>query len=428
MTLLIYIVIACLVGILGSWYITSNKWQLAHNTLQIQLEEAQQKVKELQAATITYQEQELNLHTQLATAKAMNDNLLEQLEKEKEAVVKVEEKLTSQFKNLANDILEEKSKRFTEQNQQNLETILKPLGEKIQTFEKQVDQTNKEGLARTVELRTEINKLYTLNVQITKEADNLTKAIKGDTKTQGNWGEFILESLLEHSGLVKDREYQTQVSFITEEGKRYQPDVIINLPGQRHVIIDSKVSLVNFEQFFNTDNEAEKGMHLKQHILSIRRHISLLSEKNYQTLYNLPGLDFVFMFIPIEPAYHLIVQHDHTIHSEAYEKNIILVSPTTLIATLRTIACIWRQEYQNQNALEIARQSGALYDKFVGLMDELTQVGKRLDAAKDSYTESMKKLCDGRGSLVSRVEKIKLLGARTSKSMNQRLLDKTQHE
>lgn len=428
MTLLIYTTIACIAGILSSWYITSNKWKLAYNTLQIQLEEAQQKVAELKSAATTYQDQELTLHTQLATAKAVNDNLLSQLEHEKEEVLKVEEKLAIQFKNLANDILEEKSKRFTEQNQQNLETILKPLGEKIQTFEKQVDQTNKEGLARAVELRTEIHKLHTLNTQITKDADNLTKAIKGDRKTQGNWGEFILESVLEHSGLVKDREYQTQVSFVTEEGKRYQPDVIINLPGQRHVIIDSKVSLVNFEQFFNTDNEAEKALHLKQHLLSIRRHISLLSEKNYQSLYNISGLDFVFMFIPIEPAYHLIMQHDRTIHSEAYEKNIILVSPTTLIATLRTIACIWRQEYQNQNALEIAQQSGALYDKFVGLMEDLTKVGKSLDAAKYSYTDSMKKLCDGRGSLVSRVEKIKLLGARTSKSMDQRLLDKALSE
>ena len=329
MPLIIYPLIASLVSILVSWYVINNKWQLSTNILQAQLEEAHQKAEELKSTATKYQEQVLSLHTQLATANAMNTNLLHQLEKEKAEVLKVEEKLSIQFKNLANDILEEKSKRFTAQNQQNLEAILKPLGERIQTFEKQVEQTNKEGLARTVELRTEIQKFYTASLQITKEADNLTKAIKGDTKVQGNWGEFILENILEQSGLVKNREYQTQASFITEDGKRYQPDVIINLPDQKHVIIDAKVSLVSYEHFFSTVNEDEKVVHLKKHLLSVRKHINLLSEKNYQTQYNLPGLDFVLMFIPVEPGFHLIIQHDCTMLSEAYEKNIILVSPTT---------------------------------------------------------------------------------------------------
>ena len=425
MTLFIYSSIACVAGLLIGCYITTNKWKLAYHSLQIQLAETQQKFEEQKSLTTKYQAQELSLHTQLATVKAMHDNLLAQLEKEKAAVVQMEEKLTMQFKHLANDILEEKSKKFTAQNQQNLEAILKPLGERIQTFEKQVEQTNKEGLERAVELRTEIQRLYTVNIQITKEADNLARAIKGDTKMQGNWGEFILENILDKSGLLKDREYQTQASFISEDGKRYQPDVIINLPAQRHVIIDAKVSLVNYEQFFNIEKEEEKGLQLKKHLLSVRKHINLLSEKNYQTEYNLQGLDFVLMFIPIEPAFNLIMQYDSAMLSEAYEKNIILVSPTTLIATLRTITSIWRQEYQNRNALEIAQQGGALYDKFIGLIEDLKQVGKRLDATKESYEASMNKLCDGKGSLISRVEKIKLLGARTTKTMDQRLLDKT---
>jgi len=397
-----------------------------NKTLQIQLEGAQQQLEEGKFAISKLQEQELALHTQLAKVETINSNLSTQLAEQKQELVKIEERLAIQFKNLANDLLEEKSKKFTNQNKENLEAILKPLGERIQSFEKQVEQTNKEGLERTVALRTEISRLYTLNIQITKEAENLAKAIKGDTKTQGNWGEFILESILEKTGLVRDREYQIQASFVTEDGKRYQPDVIIKLPTAKHLIIDAKVSLVNYEQFFNSEQAEEKDLQLKKHLLSVRRHISSLSEKNYQTQYSLQGLDFVLMFIPIEPAFSLIVQHDQAILTEAYEKNIIIVSPVTLIATLRTISNIWRQEYQNQNALEIAQQSGALYDKFVGFIEDLKQVGKQLDVTQKSYVEAMKKLYDGKGNLVNRVEKIKMLGARATKSMDQQLLDRAQ--
>ena len=423
--LLCYLLIAFSLGILVSWYVVANKWRLHNKTLQIKLEQSEQQLGDIKTSFNQVKNQELELNAHVAKLETINQNLVSQLATQKEEVNKIEDKLSVQFKNLANELLEEKSRKFTDQNKLNLESLLKPLGERIQAFEKQVEQTNKEGLERNVALRTEIGRLYTLNMQITKEAENLARAIKGDTKVQGNWGEFILESILEKSGLVKDREYQVQASFITEDGKRFQPDVIIKLPTAKHLIIDAKVSLINYEQFFNTEESGEKVVQLKKHLTSVRKHIDNLSEKNYQNQYSLQGLDFVLMFIPIEPAFSLLVQHDHAIFSEAYEKNIIIVSPSTLIATLRTISNIWRQEYQNQNALEIAHQSGALYDKFVGFIEDLKQVGRQLDMTQKSYVEAMKKLYEGKGNLVKRVEHIKSLGARATKSMDQQLLDRT---
>ena len=420
----VYILLAFAIGLLIGWHIASSCLKVQTKSLQTQLSDTQQQLEETKLVLSQAQAQELQLSTQLARLETVNSNLSKQLEEQKQAVNAMEDKLSIQFKNLANELLEEKSKKFTVQNKENLEALLKPLGERIQAFEKQVEQTNKEDLERNVALRTEITRLYTLNMQITKEAENLAKAIKGDTKTQGNWGEFILESILEKSGLIKDREYIIQASFVTEEGKRYQPDVVIKLPTEKHLIVDAKVSLINYEQFFNTEQEEEKAQQLKKHLLSIRRHIASLSEKNYQSEYSLQGLDFVIMFIPIEPAFSLVVQHDHAIFSEAYEKNIIIVSPSTLIATLRTISNIWKQEYQNQNALEIAQQSGALYDKFVGFIEDLKQIGRQLDMTQKSYIEAMKKLYDGKGNLVTRVEKIKSLGARATKAIDQQLLDR----
>lgn len=418
----LYVFIGLVVGAILTWYLATARLHAQSQGLQIKLDETQQQLAETKAALSQAHEQNLQLATSLARLETTNNNLTEKLAEQKQAVAQMEEKLAIQFKNLANDLLEEKSRKFTDQNKANLENLLKPLGERIQTFEKQVAETNKEGLARNVALQTEIRKLNELNAQITKEAENLTRAIKGDTKTQGNWGEFILESILEKSGLVKDREYTIQTAFITEEGKRYQPDVIIKLPTEKNLIIDAKVSLVNYEQFFNTDHEEEKQLQLKKHLQSIRKHIKTLSEKNYQTQYDLKGLDFVLMFIPMEPAFSLAVQHDPTLFNEAYEKNIVIVSPATLIATLRTIANIWKHEYQNQHALEIAHQGGALYDKFVSFVEDLKQVGNQIDTTQKVYVEAMKKLYDGKGNLVRRAHKIKTLGARTTKTIDQQLL------
>eukprot|EP01132_Coremiostelium_polycephalum_P000197 gene197-261_t len=426
LVLFLYFLLILAFGCLIGWHITSYRFKSQMIATTTQLTNTQQQLEETKATLMHLQENALQLNTQLAKLETTNSLLLTQLDLKEEKAGKIEDNLRIQFKNLAHELLEEKSKKFTLQNKEHLEILLNPLRERIQTFEKQVEQANKEDIARSVALRTEISKLSELNIKITKEAENLTKAIKGDTKAQGNWGEFILESILEKSGLAKDREYVVQASFITDEGKRYQPDVIIKLPTQRHLIIDAKVSLINYEQFFNTALEEDREQQLKKHLLSVRRHITTLSDKGYQSQYGIQGLDFVIMFIPIEPAFSLLIQHDHTIFNEAYEKNIVIVSPSTLIATLRTISNVWKQTYQNQNALEIAQQSGALYDKFVGFVEDLKQVGRQLDITQKSYVDAMKKLYDGKGNLVARVEKIKSLGARTTKTLDEQLLKRSQ--
>lgn len=448
--LLFYLTIGLLSGTLVGWYIAHTKLSTQHQVLQHQLTAehqtaqtdlvAQQKALQIQLESTTTQLEETKAslaqtqahHLQqaqdLASLQTTNQTLTEKLREQKQEVVQLQEKLSIQFRNLANDLLEEKSKKFTDHNKLQLEGLLKPLGERIQEFEKQIVQTNKESIERNVALRTEIRRLNELNVQVTKEAENLAKAIKGDTKTQGNWGEFILESILEKSGLVKDREYLVQDSVVTTEGKRYQPDVVIKLPDGKHLVIDAKVSLVSYERFFNAAPAQDRDLALKGHIQSIRKHIKDLSEKNYQNLYNLQGLDFVLMFIPMEPAFSLAVQHDLRLFNDAYEKNIVIVSPSTLIATLRTIANIWKHEYQNQHALEIAQQGGALYDKFVAFTENLKDVGHKLGATQKVYQEAMNKLLEGKGNLVRRAERIKLLGARTSKQLDKKLLDRADNE
>lgn len=426
--ILFYIVIALCLGLALGWYVATKRCELLNKGVEEQLITKKEEIAEFKSTYANLDNQNLALHKQLATLETVNKALQEKLTEQETSIDRIQEKLSLQFKNLANDLLDEKSKKFTDQNKANLETILKPLSERLQTFEKQVEQSNKEGLERNVALRTEITKLYSLNLQITKEAENLTKAIKGEQKTQGNWGELILETILEQSGLVKDREYQVQPSILAEGGKRYQPDIIIKLPTAKQVIIDAKVSLTNYEQFFNTEQKEEKANQLKKHLLSIRRHIQTLSEKNYQNLTETAGLDFVLLFIPIEGAFNLVMEHDYNLIKEAYERNIILTSPTTLIATLRTIASIWKQDYQNQNAIEIARQSGALYDKFVSFVEDLKQVGKYLENTQKVYIESMQKLYEGRDNLVRKTERIKLLGANTTKSIDKQLLERAQHK
>jgi len=266
--------------------------------------------------------------------------------------------------------------------------------------------------------------LKELNQQMSKDAINLTKALKGETKTQGNWGEFILESVLEKSGLTKGREYVVQESHNDEEGRRFQPDVIIRLPEGKSIVIDSKVSLIGYEKMVSAEDDAQRLIAGKEHLASLRAHIRGLSEKNYQQLHSLKSLDFVLLFVPIEPAFAAAVQLDQALFNEAFDKNIVVVSPTTLLATLRTIASIWRQEYQNQNAQEIADQGGKLYDKFVAFSEDLIKLGNQMDTAKKTYEESMKKLTDGSGNLITRVEKLKKLGARSSKVLPTALLNR----
>ena len=367
----------------------------------------------------------LELSNTLARTEGDYKNLQEKLDTQKEDIQKLQEKFSIEFKNLANEILEEKSKKFTDQNKLNIGEILNPLKEKISEFEKKVEETNKESINRNAALKQELKTLSDLNQKITKDAENLTKALKGESKTQGNWGEFILESILEKSGLVKGREYQVQESFNSANG-RLQPDVIINLPEDKNVIIDAKLSLVAYERYMSAEDEIEKQRYLKEHIASVRKHVKDLNSKNYQQLYNVSGLDFVLLFMPVEPAFGLAIQYDDQLFMEAYEKNIVIVSPSTLIATLRTIASIWRQEYQNRNAIEIARQSGSLYDKFKAFTDDLIKVGDGIKTTRKNYELAMNKLTEGKDNLIRKTERLKELGAKASKAIDQRLLDRSE--
>ena len=364
----------------------------------------------------------ITLSNRLSGSEAEYRHLESKLHEQKDEINKLQEKFVFEFKQLAQDILEEKSKKFTEQNKTNLEVLLKPLGEKLVNFEKSIIESNKDSIERNSALREQIRSLKDLNLQITKEAENLTRALKGDTRTQGAWGEFILESILEKSGLVKDREYTAQNAFIHDDGRRYQPDVVIKLPDNKNLVIDSKVSLVSYENYVNSNDEKEMSESIAAFQQSIRKHINELSSKNYQSLYGIESLDFVIMFIPIEPAFGFAIQNDRNLFNDAYDKNIVIVSPSTLIATLRTIANIWKNEYQNQNALEIAKQSGALYDKFVGFTNDLIEVGNKLNSSQESYEKAMRKLTSGPGNLIKKVENIKTLGANTSKSQDKNLI------
>jgi DNA recombination protein RmuC len=380
----------------------------------------------LSAATTIKDKEEtiLGLNRQVATLTSEKTRLIEDLKTKQLAIEESEEKLRTAFKNLANEILEEKTQKFTDQNKAKLEEILKPLGEKIANFEKKVDEAYHNESKERFSLVNEIKRLAELNQQISQEASNLTQALKGQAKTRGNWGEIILESILEKSGLVKDREYFVQQSFTNAEGKRLQPDVIISYPGERSVIIDSKVSLNAYERYSSSEIKEEQDIALREHLQAIRNHINDLSSKNYQDLYQIKSLDFVMMFLPIEPAYMLAIQSDPNLWNFAYERRILLISPTNLIASLKMIANLWRVEYQNKNAVEIARQSGELFDKFKGFVDDLEDIGKKLTATRSSYDDAMNKLSSGKGNLIRRAEKLKELGVKPEKKLPQNLLDK----
>ena len=327
------------------------------------------------------------------------------------------DRLTAEFENLAHRIFEEKGRKFADQNQAAVDRLITPLREQIGEFKKRVEDVyDKESRDRTA-LQTEIHHLKELNRQISKEATNLTKALKGDSKARGTWGEVVLERVLEASGLQKGREYDTQVSLNGKGGKRYQPDVIVHLPEQKDVIIDAKVSLTDYEAFYSAEDADLRARHLSAHITAVRNHVRGLSAKRYEELEGVRSLDFILMFVPIEAAFLAAVEQDRSLFSEAFEKNIILVSPSTLLVTLRTIENIWRHEYQNRNTLLIARKAGALYDKFVGFVTALEEVGVQLDRARDSYRLAHERLVSGRGNLVRRSQELKALGIKTHKDL-----------
>ena len=346
---------------------------------------------------------------------------MERNKEQKQEVEDLQKKFTTEFENLANKILEEKSSKFTLQNQENLKLILAPLQDKILNFEKKVEDTHKESIDYHAALRQQILGLKDLNVLMNKETINLTKALKGDNKMQGNWGELVLERVLEKSGLEKGREYDVQQSF-TIDGQKRIPDVVIHLPENKKMIIDSKVSLIAYEKFVNEEDEILKKTYLNEHISSLKKHVEQLSAKNYHSLYNIESPDFVLLFVPIESAFATALNQDSFLYNKAFEQNIIIVTPTTLLATLRTIDSIWTNQKQQQNAYEIARQAGALYDKFYGFITDMEKIGKKLDDAKSEYGLAMNKLVQGKGNLVHSVQKLKKMGAKTTKSLPENFL------
>jgi len=342
-----------------------------------------------------------------------------------ESLNEAKEALTIQFKNLANDILDDKTRRFTEQNALSLDALLKPLQTKLTEFKEQVATSYSNESRERFALKSEIERLSALNVKMSDETRSLTQALKGDSKVQGNWGELVLESILESSGLRKGEEYLVQDSHTQVDGSRLQPDIVVRLPEGRHLVVDSKVSITAYARHAESADADTAQTELNAHIQSLRQHIQGLSSKNYSSLYGVGSVDFVLMFIPIEPAFLLALKSAPNLYQEALAKNIVLVCPSTLMATLRTVAHLWRQDHQNKNALEIARQCGALYDKFVGFVDDMEKLGQRIDQAQTSYHDAFSKLKTGKGNLIRTAEKVRELGVKPSKTLPTGLLDST---
>ena len=363
-------------------------------------------------------EQQLNaLNAQVATLTMQLTQERNQSNEKLALLQSAREELTHQFKNLANDILEEKSKRFSEQNQQSLCQLLDPLKTKLQEFQGKVEQVYvQEGKDRSA-LAEQVRQLMELNKTVSQEANNLTKALKGSNKTQGNWGELVLERVLEGSGLRKGEEYDVQESHTLADGRRLQPDVVVHLPDDRHLVIDAKATLVAYEDYASAEDEKHRDAALKRHLDAVRSHIKGLSDKNYQDLYGLKSLDFVLMFIPIEPAFMLAVTHDRDLFMDAWNKNVLLVSPSTLLFVVRTVANLWRQEAQTRNAQDIAKRGAELYDKLAGFVEDMESLGTRLNQAQKDYDGAINKLSTGRGNLIRQAEMLKKLGVKPSKSL-----------
>jgi DNA recombination protein RmuC len=392
-------------------------WEERYSALKTDADEWKSEIQKIR-------EENTLLVGRLEKAKSEYLNLQEKLTTQKLELEEIQKKFTTEFENIAGKILKKNSEEFTLANQRNMGEVLTPLKEKILLFEKKVEDTYQKGLKDQTDLRAELKKLYELNHRISEEAGNLTKALKGDVKKQGNWGEVVLERILERSGLNEGQQgYQKQFSDMSDDGKRIQPDVVINLPDNKHIIIDSKVSLIAYERAVNAMSDEERATHVKGHLFSLKTHIKGLSEKHYQTAKNLNSPDFVLLFIPIESSFSLAIQEDQELFSFAWDQKVVIVSPSTLLATLRTISSIWQQENQTRNALEIARQSGALYDKFVGFISDMEKIGNNLRLTQNSYRDAMSKLSEGRGNLVRSAEKLKEMGAKASKELPRKLLE-----
>ena len=437
---IILLTLGLFVGFAAAWFIARYKFsadnQSGSGALLLEQEKTRSEQEKTKTALLQTAELKNDVEVQRKTVLELNNklssttadyrNLQEKLNDQKKELENLNEKFSKEFKNLANEILEEKSRKFTEQNKTNLSEILNPLKEKINEFEKKVEQTNKESIDRNSAMREQLVNLKELNQQITKEASNLSKALRGESKTQGTWGEIQLEAILERAGLQKDIHYFKEKNYKNEEGLNQRLDYIIKLPDDKYLVLDSKVSLTAYSNYFNVTDEAEQAKFLKNHLESIHSHIKLLGEKNYQNLYEINQPDYVMMFVANEPALTVALKEDISLFEKALDRNIMLVSTSTLMATLRTVGSIWKQELQSKNAQEIARQAGSLYDKFHSLVEDLKKVGNNLKSAQESYQESMNKLVEGKDNLVRKTERLKELGAKTTKQLSQQLLDRAE--
>src|SRR5574343_1533661 len=376
-----------------------------------------ERLPQLEGRLIEAEKQVNTLNAQIATLSTQLQQERQQSIEKLALLQSARDELSSQFKNLANDILEEKSKRFSEQNQQSLGQLLEPLKTRLQEFQGKVEQVYvQEGKDRSA-LAEQVRQLMELNRTVSQEANNLTRALKGSNKTQGNWGERVLERVLESAGLRKGEEYDVQESHTLADGRRLQPDVVVHLPEDRHLVIDAKATLIAYEDYANAEDEKHRDAALKRHLDAVRTHIKGLSDKNYQDLYGLKSLDFVLMFIPIEPAFMLAVTHDRDLFMDAWNKNVLLVSPSTLLFVVRTVASLWRQEAQNRNAQDIAKRGAELYDKLAGFVEDMESLGNRLSQAQKDYDGAINKLSTGRGNLIRQAEKLKKLGVKPNKAL-----------
>ena len=413
-------------GKINSMQHTVNQHAVSQGVLESQAKNKAEEVESLKGQLRDAQTETLELTNALTKIETDYDHLRMRMQEQAQELEQLREKFLQQFQSISNQVLMNNADHFNKASSENLERILSPLKERIKEFETKVDQTYEKTLKESISLKEQITQLASLNQQMSQDALNLTKALKGESKTQGNWGEYLLESLLEKSGLRKGVHYEREEVRQNEENKVYRPDVIVRLPDSKHLVIDSKLSLVAYEAYCSCNEEAQLEAYLRSHISSIRTHYTDLGRKNYHRLSGINSPDFVLMYIPIEPAFNLALQHDQNIFTDAFEKNIVLVTTSTLLATLRTVAGVWRQEDQKRNVLRIAEESGKLYDKFVGFVDDLKVIGRHMESSQGAYNAAMNKLTEGKGNLIRRVEILKELGAKTSKTIDEGLLQEAQ--
>lgn len=413
-------IVALVAGVLIGWLLQQVRQGGGIQSLQDRLNDRESSLREQSDLLSMERRMRSQAQAELAAERERSNNLQVRMAEHKRELDELQQRFTKEFKLVADQLLEEKSRRFSEQNKEQLGELLNPLRERIKEFEQKVEHSNKEHLERNTALKTEIQQLKELNQAITQEAANLTEALKGSSKEQGDWGEVILERILEKSGLTRGREYEVQPVYDSEEGKQ-RPDVVVQLPGDRCIIIDSKVSLTDYERYHSASDPQEQEEALKKHIQSLRRHVQQLSDKRYQDLEGKSHLEFVLLFVPVEPAFYLATREDRNLYHDALQKNIVIVSTSTLIATLMMINTLWRREDQNQNARKIAAESGKLYDKFVTFVSHLEKLGKQLRSANDAYLQVHNTLVSGRGNLLSKAERIRNLGAANSKHLPEHL-------